>query len=151
ADDVRALGIREGRQISLPGETSCNGPSVSPDGTKIVWSCTDRRTGPALWVSDGNGANPRVLLEDFGAKNFTWRRDSQALVFASTHVVNRFNAWSDVFLLPSLETKQTVALTAGKRARDPEFSPDGTRLWMVTNDAQNNQLEQLTVDRVLES
>jgi Tol biopolymer transport system component len=149
AETLRAIGLREGLRISVPGDTSCNGPSVSPDGTKIVWSCTDRRAGPALWVADGDGSNPRVLLQDFGAKNFSWRRDSQALVFASTHVVNRFNSWSDIYLLPDLTAKQTIALTAGKRSRDPEFSPDGTRLWMVTNAAQDNQLTQLTVDRVL--
>lgn len=138
-------GVREGRLIS-DGEASCGAPAFSPDGDKLVWSCSDRQTGSSIWMSDGAGFAPEVLLQDRGAGSFTWRSDSEAFAYSGTHVVNRFNTFSDVYL-HNLEAQSTTALTNGARARDPEFSPDGSKLWVVTNGAQNNQLEEFTVDK----
>ncbi|MBT3224455.1 MAG: hypothetical protein HN348_35760, partial [Proteobacteria bacterium] len=121
-------------------------PRFAPDRQKLAWSCYDRKTGSALWMSDGEGNEPERLLKDRGAKNFTWRSDSKAFVFAATHIVNRFNTWSDIYMY-NLESKKVVSLTGGARARDPDFSPDGSQLVMVTNKVQNNQLEVMTVDR----
>lgn len=144
-EPVIADGVREGRLIS-GGVASCGAPAFSPDGDKLVWSCSDRATGSAIWMSDGAGFAPEVLLQDRGASSFTWRSDSAAFAYSGMHVVNRFNTFSDVYL-HDLESERTSALTQGARARDPEFSPDGSRLWVITNKAQNNQIEQLTVDK----
>lgn len=131
--------------ISEP-EASCGAPSFSPDGGRLVWSCYDLRTGSAIWTANPDGSDAHVLVQDRGAKNFTWRSDGEAFVYASSHTVNRFNVWSDIYLY-TLENERTTALTNGARARDPDFSPDGSRLVMVTNRAENNQLEVATVDR----
>ncbi|MEN0067567.1 MAG: BamA/TamA family outer membrane protein [Myxococcota bacterium] len=144
AAEVRAEGETVGRLISAP-EASCSAPAFSPDGRKLVWSCFDQRTGSALWMSDGMGYAPEKLLQDFGAGYFTWRADSEAFVYASTHIVNQFNVYSDIYM--HTLGKGNTALTSGARARDPDFSPDGSRLLYVTNRAQDNQLEVLTVDR----
>jgi hypothetical protein len=133
------------RRISTP-EASCGAPAFAPDGHQLVWSCFDLRTGSAIWTADPDGGNARVLVQDRGAKNFTWRSDSKAFVYASSHIVNRFNVWSDIYLY-TLDNERTTALTNGARARDPDFSPDGSRLIMVTNGAEQNQLEVATVDR----
>lgn len=132
------------------GPSSCRAPTYSPDGAHLVWSCVDRRTGSAIWIADGDGGRVRKLAQDRGAKAFTWRPDSRGFAYAGVHLVNRFNAWSDLYLATLDEPAQTISvtsLTQGARARDPAFSPDGQRLWMVTNKAQTNQLEVLTVDR----
>jgi Tol biopolymer transport system component len=149
ADAVRAEGETIGRTLSLKG-SSCIAPSFSPDGDWLVWSCYDPRRGSAIWRSDGEGYAAEILLKDRGAAYFTWRRDSQAFVYAGTHLVNRFNTWSDIYMY-TMGSSGALGLTNGARARDPDFSPDGQRLLMVTNKASNNQLEVLTVDRKREA
>ena len=143
---VEAEGLREGRLVSAGGTSSCRAPAFSPDGTKLIWSCYDRATGSSIWMADGAAQAPEKLLQDRGGKYFTWRGDSKAFAYASLHTVNRFNTFNDVYL-HTLGSKGARALTTGARARDPEFSPDGSRLVVVTNKVQNNQLEVLTVDK----
>ncbi len=144
ADAVRAEGETVGRLVS-DSEASCIAPAFSPDGDHLVWSCYDLREGSAIWMSDGAGFAREKLLQDRGAGYFTWRSDSKAFVYAGSHIVNRFNTWSDIYL--HTIGGSTTALTQGARARDPDFSPDGSQLLYVTNRAQNNQLETMTVDR----
>ena len=143
--ELEALGIREGRLISDDKDT-CSAPAFAPDDSRLIWSCYDLRRGNALWTAEADGSGPRILKQDFGAKSFTWRADSKAFVYATTHIVNRFNTWSDIYLF-DVATQRVKALTSGARARDPDFSPDGSRLLVITNDAQDNQLEVMTVDQ----
>lgn len=145
ADTIRAEGVREGRIIS-DGVADCTAPSFAPDDSMMVWSCYDRRTGSALWRAEADGSGPEILKQDFGAKTFTWRSDSKAFVYAATHIVNRFNTWSDIYLF-DVASKSVKSLTRGARARDPDFSPDGAHLAMVTNRSQDTELEVLTVDQ----
>jgi Tol biopolymer transport system component len=142
---VAAEGETLSRVVSDP-DSSCIAPSFSPDGNHLVFSCYDSRTGSAIWRADGDGYAPVVELDRRGASQFTWRADSNAFVYAGVHVVNQFNTWSDVYL-HVLGEPGTTSLTSGARARDPDFSPDGSRLLVVTNKAQDTQIERLTVDR----
>ncbi|MEQ1502691.1 MAG: hypothetical protein ABMB14_10695, partial [Myxococcota bacterium] len=150
AEAIRAEApITTGRLVSDPA-ASCVAPAYAPDGEKLVWSCYDLRLGSAIWLADGDGYAPVKLTQNNGAAYFTWRADSRAFVYAAAHIVNQFNVWSDIYLYTGVETPghgSTAVLTNGARARDPDFSPDGSRLVYVVNDAQNNQLESMTVDR----
>ncbi|MFM2161779.1 MAG: hypothetical protein RLZZ383_1291, partial [Pseudomonadota bacterium] len=142
---IAAHGLVEGERVSPEG-SSCSAPAVAPNGERVVWSCSSIRTGSSLWLADGDGTGAKKIKQDFGARSFTWRADSQAFVYAGLHVVNRFNTTSDIYLF-DIEKKTSKPLTNGARARDPDFSPGGERLVVVTNRAQNNQLEVLTVDQ----
>ncbi|MBA2321281.1 MAG: PD40 domain-containing protein [Deltaproteobacteria bacterium] len=147
ADRVRAEGETVSRVLNADPRASCTAPSFSPDGDRLVWSCSDSRTGNAIWAADGDGFAPEILLDRHGAKTFTWRRDGTAFVYAGMHTVNQFNTFSDVYL-HVVGSGSAIPLTAGARARDPDFSPDGSRLIFVTNRAEDNQLQQMTVDRI---
>lgn len=125
---------------------SCRAPAYAPSGDRLVWSCASPRFGNQIWTADPDGSNARVLIQDRGASRITFRPDGQAFAYAGTHIVNRFNTWSDLYLY-DLQSESVRALTSGARARDPAFSPDGQRLFMVTNAVQDNQLEVATVDR----
>ncbi|MBI5480310.1 MAG: S9 family peptidase [Deltaproteobacteria bacterium] len=67
-----------------------------------------------------------------GPEEYTFTRDSKALVFTARDV-GREEAWStnlDLFLVPADGSKVPLRLTASNKATDtaPTFSPDGTKL-----------------------
>lgn len=147
ASELIAAGLAEGAPVSDP-EASCYAPSYSPDGARLLWSCQHLDTGAAIWIADAEGGSAEVLLQDRSARSFTWRPDSQGFAFAGIQTVNRFNTWSDVYLY-TLADADLSLMTVGKRASDPDFSPDGARLMVVTNRAQETALAALTVDQRL--
>jgi len=146
--EVARLGLTEFELLS-DGEDQCSGPTYSPDGAHIVWSCSDKASGSGIYLADGDGQNPEVEVKGGYASDFAWRPDSDAFAFSSLHTVNRFNAYADAYL--QVLGGSAEPLTRGKRARDPAFSPDGEQLIVVTNEVQNNQLARLTVDRTLKT
>lgn len=127
---------------------SCEGPLYAPQGDRLVWSCTDRRSGSAIWVADGDGGDAHIELKQRAAKSFSWRPDGTAFAYSATHVVNDYNLYEDIYF-HELGTKGATRLTSGKRARDPAFSPDGSVLLTVTNQVQNNDLAILRIDQSL--
>ncbi|MEL6344022.1 MAG: hypothetical protein AAFV53_12960 [Myxococcota bacterium] len=143
-DAVLAQGATDFTVLS-DGDDFCAAPTFSPDGKKLVWSCSDRRTGSAIYLARADGSDAKMELDNQFASDFSWRADSNAFAFSSRRVVNRFNVYSDVVL--HTLGGGTVAMTSGDRARDPTLSADGTHLIAVTNKNQNNQLARYTVDR----
>jgi hypothetical protein len=137
-------GLREGVAISEPG-WSCSAPAFAPDDSRLVWSCVAPATGSSIWSAEPDGSGATKLVQDFGAKTFTWRSDGAVFLYAATHVVNRFNTWSDVFAY-DVASGSIKALTTGARARDPDLSPDGSELVVVTTSAGQTRLEVLTID-----
>jgi len=148
AETLIAQGLTQGTRVS-DGDDSCSGPVFSPDGEHLVYACSDRRTGSAIYLADADGLDPQVEVDDQYAKTFTWRPDGEAFAFSSTHIVNRYNLWEDVYF-HELGSASTRRLTNGARARDPAFSPDGADLWVVKNQAQDNNLYRLRIDQSLE-
>jgi len=146
ARQIESFGLTSHTLLS-DGQDQCAAPTFSPDGARLVWSCYDPERGPAIYLADGEGQNTRRLLDQRFAIDFAWRPDGEAFAFSASHLVDRFNAYSDVYFY-ALDGALS-ALTNGERARNPAYSPDGARLVFVTNEAQENQLKQLTVDKTI--
>lgn len=129
-------------------DIGCGAPAIAPDGRSMVWSCSDPQDGSAIWISDIEGKNRRILLNKHSARSISWRADGQAIVFSELRLLDSYSTFEDVMLydLPSGKLK---SLTTGARAHDPVFSPDGKTLMMVTNRLQENSLATLTVDQKL--
>ena len=144
--EVEARGLTNYRLLNAADE-SCAGPSFSPDGAHLVWSCNDPKAGSAVYMSGPDGRDPKTELDNWFGTEFSWRPDSQAFVFSASHTVARYNTYEDVYFY-KLGGKPT-SLTSGARATDPAFSPDGDRLWVVTNKLQQNRVANLTIDQRL--
>jgi len=147
AEELRAEGLTPYRVVSREDD-SCGQPSWSPDGTRLAFACSDPRRGLSIRVLEEGEAESEVLVKDKGASQIAWRSDGQALYWSQSRTVELYNSWDDVYLY-DLEKKSSKLLTNGARARDPDLSPDGERLLVVTNEAQNNDLAVLTVDQRL--
>ncbi len=144
---IEAEGVTPFRFLTDEGE-SCGTPAWSPDGKRLAYACTSPKVGSRVFLANEEGAEPEVVMKDRGARNLAWRSDSEGFAFSAAHTVDLYNSFEDVYLY-DVKKDRLDLLTSGARARDPAFSPDGSRLVVVTNDRQDNQLAVLTVDQQL--
>ncbi len=141
---IRAEGLTEFRILN-DSDDQCAAPTFSPDGARLVWSCNDLYTGSKIELADGNGENVVNKLDQRYATDFAWTPEGDAFAFSALHLVDRFNIYSDLYYY-GLDGR-FEALTNGDRARTPAFAPDGKTLLAVQNDAQENRLIEVRVDR----
>jgi len=141
---IRAQGLTEYRILNDPDD-QCAAPTFNPDGSRLVWSCADLEEGSKIELADGNGEHVVNKLDQRYATDFAWAPDGEAFAFSALHLVDRFNIYSDLYYYGL--NGRFEALTNGDRARTPAFSPDGTKLVAVQNDAQENRLIEVRVDR----
>lgn len=141
---VAQEGLTDYTVVSAEGQ-ACGTPAFSPEGGHVVYACTDPREGQRIWMADADGTDAEVLVRDRFARTIAWRGDGGAFAYSTAHDVGLYNQYDDIYLY-EVRKKRTRALTSGARARDPSFSPDGSRMVVVTNEAQENRLQVLTVD-----
>lgn len=142
---VEAEGVTPFSFVSREG-IACGAPSWRPDGAWLVYSCSDPRRGSSIWRAEADGSNPKVFARGKFLDEVSWRADGRALVYSNLHEDGLYSAVDDVYLY-DLDKKSSRQLTDGKRVRDPEFSPDGTRVIAVSQELGKNQLAELTVDQ----
>jgi WD40 repeat protein len=144
--EIEAQGLTPWTPISDPA-IGCGAASYSPDGKTLAFGCSDPKTGSGirLWgIRDGK-IEEQLVLKGHSPRNLIWRPDGKALVFTELHTADLYNTFEDIYLY-DLSAKKLKQLTFNARAHDPTFAPDGSRLLVVTNGLQNNQLAELTVD-----
>ncbi|MBN1334508.1 MAG: PD40 domain-containing protein [Deltaproteobacteria bacterium] len=147
AAEVAVEGLTGGRRVS-DGKDNCGAPEFSPDGTMLVWGCSDKGRGSGTFLADGDGLGARKVLDDVNSRSYAWRGDSRAFAYT---VRRNDILWHDVndVRLYLLDEDRVEVLTDEARARDPAFSPDGRDLLVVTNHIQETRLSRLGVDRRL--
>jgi len=145
---VEAWGLTDYRLLNRRDQ-SCAGPTFSPDGGHIAWSCSTPTDGSAIYVAGPDGEDPKVELKNYFAASFAWRPDGQAFAFSGLHTVSTYNTFEDIYF-HKLGGGVDV-LTKGARARDPAFTRDGRDLWIVTNKLQQTQLAHLSIDQKIDN
>ncbi len=143
---IVARGLTDYRLLNKRGQ-SCAGPTFSPDGARLAWSCSTSTTGSGIWIAGPEGQNPKLELENYFASSFAWRPDGKAFAFSALHTVARFNTFEDIYFYKL--GGGVDSLTSAARVRDPAFSADGRDLWVVTNKLQQTQLARLSIDQQL--
>ena len=117
-------------------------PRFSPDGTRLAW--ISNGGGPfhrgALVVADVDTPDEGEMMAGSVAGGFSWAPDGDRIYYATRREKDRFGSlYFDLHEL-DLEAEESERLTRGARLRDPEVSPDGTRLAAVHNQDGTNQI-----------
>ncbi|MDH4068948.1 MAG: S9 family peptidase [Ignavibacteria bacterium] len=108
-------------------------PSVSPDGSQIVYTVTipslgSNKNASDLWVISADGTNRRQLTTDpANDRNAAWSPDGRLLAFESTRT-----GISQIWLIgpDGGEPIQLTSIATG--ASEPVWSPDGNSIAFVS-------------------
>ena len=144
AEGVKARGVTASRALTTRGIRQF-GARVSPDGRTVAFtssSLTRRRAIHLLARGDGR---ERRLTERNGGSGLSWTPDGGSLVFDDVDVYRLHWTRYDLRAV-DVESGRTRWLTRGQRARDPDVSPDGTRVVFVRRYADRSELAVVGID-----
>jgi TolB protein len=116
-------------------------PSLSPDGSKIVFS-SERGGKPMLYVMNSDGSNvKRLTFRGKFNSSPSWSPDGNKIAFAGQEE-NNF----DIFVM-NADGSNITKLTSARKPdgrpahnEDPSFSPDGRYLVYTSNRTGKNQI-----------
>lgn len=143
--EVRRRGLREGRRLTFHGRAAFSPrvvpPRCAPDSRlHLVYYREDGHEAPGLYrlpiEPDGRAGEAELLTRSSGRIS-SFDVDC-SLVFETVAPSRRRYYFSGLFRLPPGGSprgfrRTTERLTTGRRAREPDVSPDGRRVAYVTN------------------
>ncbi|OGQ04389.1 MAG: hypothetical protein A3F82_04415 [Deltaproteobacteria bacterium RIFCSPLOWO2_12_FULL_44_12] len=141
--NVRQKGLTEVERF-LSGKESFYLPTFSRDGEKLAYVTLSPRKASTLWLKDLKGGKPEKLGERTPSQ-ISFSPDGGSLVFSSMATHKRFYRYYDLFQV-DLKTKKSKRLTHGKRARDPDFSPDGSKILFAAGEGGTDSLKVFDVE-----
>ena len=125
-----------GRRQLTHSERGCLMPACSPDGRKLVY-VQQGAHGLSLWISDVNGRNARVLVDEGINLMPSWLPDSRHIVWMKTRLGRDPSRKSQIHLL-NTETGESRRLFSDPEQLKfsnsmPAVSPTGDRIAFVSN------------------
>lgn len=108
-------------------------PSVSPDGSHVVYTVTipsleTNKNSSDLWIIATDGTNRRQLTTDpANDRNATWSPDGTMLAFESTRT-----GTSQIWLIAPEGGAQTQLTSISTGASEPVWSPDGNHIAFIS-------------------
>lgn len=147
------------RQVTRIGAADTSSPSFSPDGTHIVFSSSNTRPAPDLWVAAVEGGELSQLTETaMGEREPAWSPDGSQIAFTSDQ--GTFGS-TEIFLIPVTETGEPLgsavqATNADRSSYSPSWSADGRMIVFASDrtgdgdlfamDSLGNNEQLLTID-----
>jgi Tol biopolymer transport system component len=136
-DEARRRGLTPERRLThdAPGSRGEGfAPRFFADGT-LVYGRANTTSGPAFVRLDPATGKKRVLAELYSSAHAVPTPDGRALVFHRTNYLPlrwrisgaSHASWTDIFRY-DLDTGELRELSRGRRAEEPDVSPDGTRI-----------------------
>ncbi|MEP7050212.1 MAG: hypothetical protein ABJB12_07665 [Pseudomonadota bacterium] len=151
ATQVRARGLREGRQITDRGYVAAT-PRFLPESAAepglLAYERDDGNSTPGVYSISTRAHNPddtAQLITRTSGRGVSFS-DEGTLYFDNTAPSRRFYAFSDLFRQPAKTRspsgfdRSRERLTVGERANAPDISRDGRWLSYVTNRAGTSTL-----------
>jgi len=129
-------------------------PSVSPDGTKIVFSRQPTQGSPVkdIWIMDANGKNEKKLAE--WGWNTSWSPDSKEVAFDKQVWEQKDGSWQlksdyEIYMINVDGSNERILI--GDKTIAPKWSPDGKKivytsilngqsLWIMDADGKNQKM-----------
>jgi hypothetical protein len=130
------------RLTDLPGE-SVSMPSVSPNGTEVVFDRFDPGTGAtSLWIVGVDGTRLRRLSADgAGLTNASWGPDGSLVAVAAAGTSPSGEPAAFAILDPTRAPTpivRTIALPGLSFPSTPRFSPDGKQILFAAGEDSNS-------------
>jgi hypothetical protein len=146
-------------QVTQLGAADTSNPSFSPDGTRIVFSSSNNRPSPDLWVVGVDG-NDLVQLTDTatGEREPAWSPTGSQIAFTSDQGTL---GSTEIFLISVTETGEALgsavqATNADRSSYSPSWSANGQTIVfasdrtgdgdLFTMDSAGNNEQLLTID-----
>jgi hypothetical protein len=141
---IEAAGITRSTALTTRGVLQTS-PRYSPDGAWIAYTnrSLDRHRAIHLVRPDGTG-DRRLARRNDGAA-LSWTPDGREIVFDEPEVHELFAVRSDLRAV-DVATGRVRAITRGLRAREPDVSPDGTRVAFVRRMGDRTELATVALD-----
>ena len=126
---IEAAGLTESRPLTSRG-VGQYGARFSPDGRWIAYTNRSLTRHRAIHLVRPDGREDHRLARRNDGSNMSWTPDGRALVFDESEYHRRFRLRSDLRIV-DVASGRVRRLTEGRRARDPDVSPDGARVVFV--------------------
>jgi len=136
ADETNKLQDGSARPKITDGTRDCSMPAWSPDGKKIVY-VQESEGGMALWLSDPDGKNPKMLTRSGLNMDPSWLPDSKRIVWMVLAPGKNPGKSSQLNIMNTgtLQSGRLFSDPAQVKFSDmmPAVSPDGTKVAFVSN------------------
>lgn len=132
--ELEAEGLKEGEAYLTPqkGE-SFTQPVFFPDRQALVYIANSVDHPIQLRLRDLKSGKEKILLTKKEIQQMSFSPDGKKLIYSAYGNFKRYYNVADLYEL-DLETLKSTQLTQGKRARDPDVSPDGKKIIAVVQD-----------------
>lgn len=144
AEALRERGLTTSRALTFRGIRQA-GPRFSPDGHWIAYTNRNLTRFRAIHVVGADGSDDRRVAWRNGGASLAWTPDGRAIVFDEPEVHKLFSKYSDLRIV-DLATGRVRPITRGVRARQPDVSPDGTRVVFVRQTSDRSELATVGLD-----
>jgi hypothetical protein len=144
ADGIAAAGLTPSRALTTRGVRQTS-PRFSPDGAWIAYTNRSLARHRAIHLVRPDGSGDRRLVRRNDGFAVAWTPDGRSIVFDESDVHRLFAVHSDLRMV-DVATGRVRTLTRGLRAREPDVSPDGTRIVFVRQLGDRTELATVAVD-----
>jgi hypothetical protein len=114
-------------------------PTISPDGSKIVWNHWPEYTDHDIWVMNSDGSGPQSFYNGSGEDYYPrFTPDGQTIVMQSETGDMDIRKVPFTPMVPPLSTSTGVADNDEFLEAEPTVSPDGTRVIFTQRPTSNS-------------